>query len=146
MEHYLSRLVDVWQLSQPLHIRHLAIVRDTALNKTIAHYIHYTYENFKKLVDSDHSSWEAVEMVNKDVKKKSKITAPVGVEPDLDEHGFPRLPINSFQGRGNDATLLECVLSAKLGPFFLSRRDPIAVQLNDGTYGNGLSVLVWVHN
>ncbi|KAI9867766.1 MAG: hypothetical protein M1830_005748, partial [Pleopsidium flavum] len=134
LEHQLSRLVDVWQLSQPLHLHHLAILRDTALTKTIAHYVHYSYANFKQLVDSGKSSWEAVEMGEKEGNKQSKEVAPVGTEPDLDEFGFPRLQTSRFHGRGDNATLLECLLAAKLDPFFITLRDPIAVKLDDGTY------------
>lgn len=138
VEHQLSRLVDAWQLSQPLSLRHLAIVRDTAISKTVAHYVHYSYESFQKLVDSGQSSWDAVEIVRKDLKaKKKKIAAaPIGTEPELDGYGFARLQPNCFHGRGSNATILESVLAAKLEPLYVGRQDPIAVKLEDGTYGD----------
>lgn len=137
VDHQLCRLVEAWQLSQPLNLRHLAIVRDTAISKTIAHYVHYTYENFEKRVRSGHSSWEAVEIVRKDSKaKKKKIQiAPIGAEPEVDEYGFARLQQNGFLGRASNATILESVLAAKLEPFYLSRLDPVVVSLKDRSYG-----------
>ena len=129
--------MDAWQISQPLSLRHLAIVRDTAISKTVAHYVHYSYESFEKLVNSGQSSWEAVEIVRKDAKaRKNKIEiAPIGTDPELDEYGFARLRSNCFQGRASNATISESVVAAKLDPFYLGRLDPIAVRLKDGTYG-----------
>jgi hypothetical protein len=130
-------LVDAWQLSQPLELRHLAIVRDTAISKTIAHYVHYSYESFEKLVNSGQSSWDAVEIVRKDSKaKKVKIEiAPIGIEPELDEFGFAGVQTSCFLGGAGNATIVESVLAAKLEPFYIGRLDPVAVKLEDGTYG-----------
>ena len=135
LEHQLSRLVDLWQFSQPSRLRHLAIVRDTAVTKKVAHYVHYTFDNFKELVDSGKASWEAVE-TSTDKKKKGKgPTATADAESDTDEHGFSKPQAKRFQGRNNDATLLECVLGSETGPFAITSHDPIVLKLPDGTYG-----------
>ena len=139
LEHQLSRLVDLWQLSQPPHLRHLTIIRDTALTKRIAHYVHYSFDNFKVLVDSGKASWEAVEIVT-DNKKNTKISAAaVDTESDMDEYGFSKVQASRFQGRNNDATLLECVLASEAEPFYITSFDPIATQLADGTYGENIN-------
>lgn len=107
-ENHISRLVEMWQMSQPLHLRHLAIIRDAALTAGIPHYVHYSFENFKKLVEEGKASWESVMTVTKD-HKDFKTTAAIEAEPELDENGFPKLASTLFQGRYNDASLVECV-------------------------------------
>ena len=74
-------------------------------------------------------------MVRQDSKKKGIKAAPIGTEPELDEYGFARLQPNAFQGRASKATNLESILAAKLEPFYVGRHDPIAVKLEDGSYG-----------
>ncbi|KAL8937333.1 MAG: hypothetical protein Q9216_004479 [Gyalolechia sp. 2 TL-2023] len=107
-ENHVSRLVEMWQMSQPLHLRHLAIIRDAALTAGIPHYIHYSFDNFKRLVDEGKASWESVMTITKD-HKDFKTTAAIEAEPELDEDGFPKLSSTLFQGRYNDADLVECI-------------------------------------
>ena len=110
IERRMSRIVDYWQISQPLHLRHLAIIRDTALVGKSPHYVHYTYENFKSLVDKGAASWDAVATNSYGAKNNGKLTIPLpGAEADLDEYGFPRLSPHDFQGAEDGATLAECV-------------------------------------
>ncbi|KAL9004409.1 MAG: hypothetical protein Q9188_002767 [Gyalolechia gomerana] len=111
-------LVEMWQMSQPLHLRHLAVIRDAALTAGIPHYVHYSFENFKRLVDEGKASWDSVMTVTKD-HKDFKTIAAIEAEPELDENGFPKLSSTFFQGRYNDAGLVECVKglpSNKLAP------------------------------
>ncbi|KAL9606842.1 MAG: hypothetical protein Q9179_000050 [Wetmoreana sp. 5 TL-2023] len=133
-ENYLSKLVEMWQMSQPLHLRHLAIVRDTALTNGIPHYVHYSFPNFTKLVDEGRASWEAVMTVTKE-HKQFKHVAAIEAKPELDENGFPKLPDNLFQGRHNDASLAECIKGADNSPPSLSSWDPRVVKLDDGSLG-----------
>ncbi|KAL1982046.1 hypothetical protein VTN96DRAFT_1816 [Rasamsonia emersonii] len=134
LENTLSRLVECWQVSQPPHLRHLALVRDTALSKTVTHYVHYSAKNFKKLVDSGAASWEAVEFVPKDSKSEKITVPPVDAVPKLDEYGLPPIdPSADFIKKG-DATLRECVAAAKPADYLLSSSDPVAVLLPGGTY------------
>ena len=81
----LTRLVECWQLSQPLHLRHRAIVRDIALQKTITHYIQYSAGNFRKIVDAGEAAWEAVEYTPKGNKQSSLRPPPANAQPELDD-------------------------------------------------------------
>ena len=130
-----SRIVDSWQLSQPLHLRHLAIVRDTALKGKTQIYIYYTYENFNKLVEGGKRFWEAVETVPSGVKIGKNVAAALDAKPDVDEYGFPRLDEKQFQGRQNDATLEECVSALQVEPLHISIHDPVLRKLADGSFG-----------
>ncbi|KAK2753167.1 RNA polymerase III transcription initiation factor complex subunit [Arachnomyces sp. PD_36] len=135
LETFLNRLVDCWQYSQPPHLRHLAIIRDTALRGTITHYVHYSYHNFKHLVDNDEASWEAVEHVPKGPKSKTRPVPPVDAVAYYDENGFPiREKAYNLLKDGN-ATLGECLEIVQPGNYAISSTDPAAVKLEDGSYG-----------
>ena len=134
-EDYVSRLVECWQLSQPLHLRHLSIVRDTLLRGKSQIYVYYTYENFKKLVEAGTGFWEAVTSVPDTVRQGSNVAASLSEAPDVDEYGFPKLDENQFQGRHNDATLGECVSALNVGTFRLNMNDPFLQKRVDGTSG-----------
>ena len=135
LDDYMSRLADSWQISQPLHLRHLSIVRDTILKGKTQIYIYYTYENFNKLVEGGTGFWEAVTPVPREVKIGKNVAAALDAEPDVDEYGFPRLDENQFQGCQNDATLEECVSALKVDPLHISAIDPVLRKLADGNYG-----------
>lgn len=128
VEHHISRLVEMWQISQPLHLRHLSIIRDSALTNGIPHYIHYSYENFKKLVDQGRASWEAVMTITKEHKQLKDIAA-IDAQPDLDENGFPKISNDLFQGPDNDASLADCSRGVGIKSPRLSPYDPMAVKL-----------------
>ena len=113
-ENHLARLVDAWQVSQPLHLRHLAVLRDTLLRGKSPVYIHYSYGNFKKLVDNGEASWAAVTTVLSTARKGQDIVAALDAQPDLDEHGFHQLHASEFHGPQNDATLVECASIIKM--------------------------------
>ncbi|KAI9039617.1 putative TFIIIC transcription initiation factor complex subunits Tfc3 [Aspergillus affinis] len=135
LENALGRLVACWQLSQPLHLRHLAIVRDTALRRTITHYVHYSANNFRKLVDAEKSTWEAVEYKPKSTKGADLRVPPVDASPELDEYGFSiDIPRKELLRHGN-ATLLECMLSAKPSDYSCTSTDLKAMQIDGDTYG-----------
>ncbi|KAI4197262.1 MAG: hypothetical protein LQ350_006035 [Teloschistes chrysophthalmus] len=132
-ENLLSRLVDLWQISQPLHLRHLGIVRDTALTNTIPHYVHYSFGNFQKLVDEGKAQWEPVMTITKD-HKQFKHVAAIDAEPDLDVNGFPKLPDSLFQGRHNDASLEDCIKGIN-APLPQSSFNPQVKKFKDGSWG-----------
>ncbi|MCJ1465758.1 RNA polymerase III transcription initiation factor complex subunit [Pseudocyphellaria aurata] len=134
IEHQLTRLVEFWQISQPLHLRHLALLRDTALTHRTSHYVHYTYENFQRMVERGDASWEAVATIAKGDKRAKGSTVTVDAEPKLDEYGFPILQTTLFQGRENDATLSQCCRALNLVPIPI-KRDLVAKRQSDGTYG-----------
>ncbi|GFG08694.1 transcription factor tau subunit sfc3 [Aspergillus udagawae] len=134
LENTLARLVECWQLSQPLHLRHLAIVRDTALEKTITHYIHYSTANFQKLVDAGEASWEAVEFVRRNTKAEKISVPPVDAVPELDENGLPKaVPTKELIKNGN-ASLLAGVLVVNPADYHCTGNDPMPFRLKDGSY------------
>lgn len=129
----------MWQLSQPLHLRHLAIIRDAALTAGIPHYVHYSFENFKQLVKDGKASWESVMTVTKN-HKDFKTTAAIEAEPELDENGFPKLSNTLFQGRYNDAGLVECVKAPGASSFSFSAAQIRAANLSNGSRGTDSSL------
>ena len=134
LDEYVSRLVQSWQISQPLHIRHLSIVRDTVLKGKTQVYIYYTYENFKRLVEGGTGFWEAVTPISSEAAIGKNAAASLDAKPDVDEYGFPKLEENQFQGRHNDATLEECVFALKADPLHISANDPVIGKQADGSY------------
>ncbi|KAL1876037.1 hypothetical protein Plec18167_005298 [Paecilomyces lecythidis] len=134
LENALSRLVECWQVSQPPHLRHLALVRDTVLNRTITLYVHYSARNFRTLVDAGQASWEAVEFIPRDAKSGKIEVPPIDAVPEVDEFGFPLDNPSKDLFRNGDVTLLECTIAAKPADYFRSRSDPVAVMLDDGRY------------
>ncbi|KAI9930410.1 RNA polymerase III transcription initiation factor complex subunit [Aspergillus wentii] len=134
LENALTRLVECWQLSQPLHLRHLAIVRDTALDRTVTHYVHYSTTNFQKLVDAGEAPWEAVEFVPKGPKDGTVTIPPVDATPELDEYGLPITGPTKELFRDGNSTLLECMAVVKPVDYVLSGSDPLAIRQEDGTY------------
>ncbi|RHZ48946.1 hypothetical protein CDV55_101892 [Aspergillus turcosus] len=134
LENTLARLVECWQLSQPLHLRHLAIVRDTALEKTVTHYIHYSMANFQKLVDAGEASWEAVEFVPRNTKADKISVPPVDAVPELDENGLPKaVPTKELIKNGN-ASLRAGILVVNPADYNCTGNDPMPVRLKDGSY------------
>ena len=134
LDEYVSRLVQSWQTSQPLHIRHLSIVRDTVLKGKSQVYIYYTYENFKRLVEGGTGFWEAVTPISSQKTIGKNVAASLNAKPDVDEYGFPKLDENQFQGRHNDATLEECVSALGVDPLHISANDPVIKKQADGSY------------
>lgn len=127
--------MECWQLSQSLHLRHLAIVRDTALEKTITHYIHYSTANFQKLVDAGEASWEAVEFVPRNTKAEKISVPPIDAVPDLDENGLPKaVPTKELVKNGN-ASLLAGILTVNPADYNCTGNDPMPLRLKDNSYG-----------
>ena len=127
------RLVECWQLSQPLHLRHLSIIRDTSLKAKTTVYTYFTFENFQKLVDEGTGFWDAVKTVPDGATNGINVAASLNAQPRLDEYGFPVLDSSLFEGHHNDATLEDCVSALKPDRFRVSRHDPIIMKQHDGT-------------
>lgn len=79
--------------------------------------------------------WEAVRTVPDTVRQGNNIAASLSAAPEVDEYGFPKLDMNQFHGRHNDATLGECVSALNAGSFRLSGNDPFLQKQIDGTSG-----------
>lgn len=144
-EDYISRLVESWQISQPLHLRRLSIVRDTVLKGKSQIYVYYTFTNFQRLVDEGRGFWEAVTTVPDDVREGNNTIAALDAQPDLDEYGFPKLNANDFQGRFNDTTLADVASALNVGPLPIGYKDPILKQTADGKYGTVVALILAMH-
>ncbi|KAK2797246.1 hypothetical protein FQN51_008769 [Onygenales sp. PD_10] len=132
LESFISRLVETWQISQPVHLRHLSLVRDVGLRGTAKIYIHYSLRNFASLVDDGYASWEAVEFVP---SGKSAIKPPpVDAKPRLDEYGFSLDETPSNLLNGGDATLRSCLETAKPHNYVITTFDPVALKTKKGNY------------
>ena len=118
MDEMLVKLTDLWQYSQPPHLRYLSIVKDTGQRGKQPTFQYRTYENFVKAVEIGDAFWEGVFGVDGNSKAKSskkKAEAAASATPDLDEWGFPKLNTRLFVGQTGSATLEECRRNAKNG-------------------------------
>lgn len=134
IETQLARLTDCWQISQPLHLRHLAIVKDIALSGRSSHYVYFTYENFKKRVESGNASWEAVINIAENDQRAKKYGVALSALPKLDDFGFPSIQTSLFQDEQNFASLHDCNRAFK--PAAITEYRHLVVKENeDGTGG-----------
>ncbi|KAM3423164.1 hypothetical protein BST61_g615 [Cercospora zeina] len=103
MDESLAHLTDIWQHSQPPHLRHLTVVRDTAVFGRSAQFKYRTLANFQKAVAAGKAVWDAV-LDNTSSKAKKN---PLEEKPDLDQWGFPKVAHKLLAGRDGRATLAE---------------------------------------
>lgn len=116
MDEMLVKLTDLWQFSQPPHLRHLAIVKDTCQRGKQPTFQYRTYENFEKAVVIGDAFWEGVfgpEEKGKGKAKQKKAEAAAAALPDVDEWGFQKVNQKLFVGQNGAATLEECRKNAK---------------------------------
>ncbi|KAF4551177.1 B-block-binding subunit of TFIIIC domain-containing protein [Elsinoe fawcettii] len=85
----IGRITDEWQIAQPPHLRHLAIVRDTHIQGSVTHYTFRTMLNYQKSVEEGLASWD---YLAPDPALRKALLA----KPDLDEWGFARIPKKEF--------------------------------------------------
>lgn len=131
MEAHISRICEQWQYAQPLHLRKFSIVRDSALRGTVSHYVHYTLNNYKTLVDNGQAYWEAIDVASK--QKNAPKPVPIHATPKLDKFGFPvEKPDNLF--KDGNASLRACVEAGKPVDDVLTPNDPRIVKV-DGQWG-----------
>ncbi|KAB2576400.1 Transcription factor tau subunit sfc3 [Lasiodiplodia theobromae] len=110
----LGRISDIWHISQPPHLRHFAIIRDTGQSDKYLHYVYRTYGNFQLAVDVGEAAWEVVitQPVNMNPGKKPRAKNQKNVREtvhreygELDEWGFPKIHESCFEGRNGMGTL-----------------------------------------
>ncbi|KAI9793918.1 MAG: RNA polymerase III transcription initiation factor complex subunit [Peltula sp. TS41687] len=123
--------------SQPAHLRHLALIRDTAQSGKIRHYQYYSPDNFQKLVDQGKTSWESVTVPPKERKKKTGKGANVTTKEIMkyDEYGFPIFSDNFFMDKDGVSTLSESVAASNMSEIVYSSYDPVLCEREDGTLG-----------
>lgn len=119
-ESFISRLTDNWETSQPPHLRHLAIIRDTivTVEKKLLHYVYRTHGNFQKAVDNKTAKWEVVsrEAMKKSSTEKRGRPEKHDHEKTLNRWGFPDLNMLDFQQRNGlrgASSLAECNSAVK---------------------------------
>jgi transcription factor C subunit 3 len=131
-ENLVHRLVDFWQIAQPLHLRHFAVVRDMAMAKTVMFYVHYSADNFAILVDEGRAAWEAVEFPAKKAKSLKINLPPYGARPNLDEFGFPANVFPRGLLKNPYSTLRDGMAAVKPADYTLSSSDPFIAELANG--------------
>ncbi|KAK6429870.1 hypothetical protein LTR95_013982, partial [Oleoguttula sp. CCFEE 5521] len=109
----LIRLTAAWNLSQPSHLRHLAIVRDSSQSSGAPTYHYRTYDNFQKAVDAGQVAWDYTGARAR-AGPIEGLAAGAADDAPLDTWGFPVLPSKLFVGGTGDATLAECATSKHL--------------------------------
>lgn len=143
MESVITRLVSTWLVSQPLHVRHLALIRDTEMTRSVHHFVHFSFGNFKQKVEQGKALWEAVIIAATGAKNKSKpASAPdPNRQADVDQYGFPRTRPRYSQYKNGNASFLDCLRISDPEQYFLSIYDPIIRTLPDGEFGKSTSPL-----
>ena len=144
LEYLVVRLSSQWMRSQPLHLRHLAIIRDTGISGTTAHYVQYSYECFRDLVRQGQAFWEAVIPAEgasggRSGKKKGKndddaIHKVIDAQVTYDEFRFPHIQQPAMQYKSGLVNLEECLKVTKPAPFELASHDPRAIETLSGDY------------
>ena len=125
MDILLGRLTDVWEISQPPHLRHLSIVRDTSVTHRAVHYLYRTFGNFQDAVANGEASWEDALTKYKSIDKLPT--------PKLDRWGFAiSFKHTQLEAKGA-ATLTECARAYNDAVYHITERDPQLVPKPDGT-------------
>jgi uncharacterized protein DUF6581 len=137
----LRNLSDLWEISQPPHLRHLTIIRDTDSSSRTPQYLYRTFDNFQEAVELGETAWDAVgEPGVEQRQEKAKV----------DKWGFPVVPSIQFLDTTKPATIKECALASKDPPVTLTSLDPVLVRSSNGetrlqwrrvTGSNGKSVI-----
>ncbi|KAK6438258.1 hypothetical protein LTR95_005537, partial [Oleoguttula sp. CCFEE 5521] len=109
----LIRLATAWHLSQPSHLRHLAIVRDSSQSSGAPTYHYRTYDNFQKAVDAGHVAWDYSGARARAGPIEGLVVGPTG-DSIIDAWGFPVVPPRLLVHGTGYATLAECATSKHL--------------------------------
>ncbi|KAL5440139.1 hypothetical protein PMIN07_003699 [Paraphaeosphaeria minitans] len=108
LESLVTRLTDGWDKNQPMHVRHLALVRDTAMStdKKRVHYLYRTHQNFQKAVDAGEVTWEALDLDENKKGARLKEQTPASLSS-VDSWGFRELNETDFHGSTGTSSLVE---------------------------------------
>ena len=123
MDEIMLHLTDAWQHSQPSHLKHLSIIKDTSMQGRQAHFNYRTYENFGRGCQA--GSGRRGGAVLRDQKTGNKKGRPRKEAGKTDAWGFPLLREDDFEGPGGTATLLECQRDLDR----IERRESVPVKL-----------------
>ena len=126
LEVALDRFTGNFRNSQPPHLRHLAIIRDTAQMKKTYHFQYVSFDNFQNLVDSGEASWDSVTLPAKESRsKKGNDPKPSNESAELDEYGFSNFSQARFANRDGCASLSDGLSAGKVEGVFLTSFDPV---------------------
>lgn len=108
LETLIARLTDEWNKNQPMHVRHLALVRDTAMSidKKRVHYLYRTHQNFQKAVDEGEVSWEALGLDEGKKGARPRKPTPASLSS-VDRWGFRELNKADFHKSTGTSSLAE---------------------------------------
>lgn len=98
-----AKLSDMWHASQPPHLRHLALVRDTYMGSPILQYCYRTFAYFNEAVRLGQASWEYVLSEN-----HNHAASSLERRPNLDKFGFPRPESRLFYAKTGLAPVTRC--------------------------------------
>ncbi|QIW95037.1 hypothetical protein AMS68_000555 [Peltaster fructicola] len=116
LDEELIRLCDKWQTSQPSHLRHLTIIKDTGAVDRFTFFKYRSIANFEQAVLNGDAYWEAVKYKSKDKREIEVSTTK------LDAYGFPMLPKSLFH-KGGTSTLGQCVRLVFQKSFKIQEQD-----------------------
>jgi transcription factor C subunit 3 len=105
------------------------------MKKTVMFYVHYSANNFAKIVEQGRATWEAVEFPADRAKKLKLNVPPFGAVPNLDNDGFPADELPRGLMKNPNSSLRDGITAAKPADYTLSSSDPFVVKLPDGQYG-----------
>ncbi|KAI9655931.1 MAG: hypothetical protein M1831_004776 [Alyxoria varia] len=108
IESLMSRLSDVWQFSQPPHLRHFSIVKDTAQTGKVTHFQYRSFENFQSAAEIGKTTWGIFESLSTDQISELKRQVQVN------SFDFEPLPANLFVNGTGTASLKECLEAVKV--------------------------------
>ncbi|KKY26990.1 putative tfiiic transcription initiation factor complex subunit [Phaeomoniella chlamydospora] len=130
LEVFVGRIVENWASSQPHHLRHLSIIRDTAVDKKIAYFRHYSFRNFTELVERGGAYWEGVVFTGKKDKKYHETISSFLSSPATDSFGFPVSMRPTGQYKEGNASMGELMKGFDPGIWVQSTRDPVAYEVD----------------
>ncbi|KAI7088298.1 hypothetical protein KC356_g3409 [Hortaea werneckii] len=115
LDEQMARLTDIWQYSQPPHLRHLAVVRDTSTKNKSTFYHYRTLPNFEQAVENGWTVWSAIQDSNTRTLKGqgTYTTAPSATSQETDQWGFPKPVPSQFVGGDGRASLADAAKSAR---------------------------------
>lgn len=97
----LQRITDAWQETQPHYLRHLAVIKDAALQFKYSYFRYRSFNNFVRVVAIGLASWEGVSLKS----KKGPYVANIDRETHLDKWGFPMIPAGQLVDQKGTASL-----------------------------------------
>lgn len=127
LDETISRLTDAWEKSQPQHLRHLSIIRDTKpYGSRGVQYVYRSLAGHKQAVADKEATWEGIS------KTAAKSASALLKTSEIDQWGFPLPRASHFVDSSGNASMSKCYEAARIRAEF-SSTDPVLVTQPDGT-------------